>query len=957
MVRKALKQVCKIFILVVLTAAQNLTITAINFKQPLSEVLPIDADLHVGTLENGFRYYIRKNSRPEKHAIVQLYVNAGSINELENQQGLAHFCEHAVFKGSESFPDEKSLNNYFASRGIQFGPDLNAFTGFTSTNYILTIPTDDEELLEKTFTTMADFAGGALLSDAAINAERSIILDELQMRSSATMRNLKAIVPFLLTDSSYADRFISGKTEIISNEPAQSVRDFYHAWYVPGNMALIAIGDFEPTIIKQLIEKNFGSLAHRTTASTTHINKKPKIEAGKYLFFTDPENKDSDFEIYFKTKSLHLKNIQDLRTALITNLVTTILQQRMNAHTSQPGAATNGLSCNILNKFFDCYDLSYAIATASLKDGKSLEGAIELVNIIKQFIDHGIHQNELDWAKTAIAAQNANMLANLKTLPSNFYLKRYSIHVKDTEHPLIADIGETLRLEATLLETVSQEDANERIQEIFDFKNAIYSSSLNLDTYKKINEKDGEAAFIQKVKDESEKATLPYQAQDKAELPRSLSQDEGSATINDMLEIDAKKITLENGISVYFKRTNYSEDNVSICAMALGGFDSVQENPVACRMACNAIASTGFGGLKPFQLAQALSEKPQLNLNVNIDLHNRFLTGTCRKDDLLLCFNLIIAKMLHPNADSELFALYTQATKESIKGKQNSPMALFIEKTHSTILSHPTLFKPLTSEMVDETSLEDVVTLYQKAFNNIGEFTFAISGNIALEELMPVLNGTIGKMPASQSSAWNAQSINVKFPENPAQVEFEQKTKDQTFVFATFPFNLTHTIENSQLVKLYAQIIQKRMIEVLRMDGGKAYTPIVSITTLNDLFLNSFDDSCRLQIQFSCSKENVSSAIEVIIAELKKISLNGFESEEIEQVKKIAQNQTIQAFKNNIMWNLYILDRHFRLNGECESVEQLCKKIDSINQDELNEFAKNLINPHNHFIHSILSSE
>ena len=116
----------------------------------LEKELPFDASITAGTLDNGLRYFIKQNGKPEQRAELRLAVNAGSILENEDQRGLAHLLEHMAFNGTEHFP-KLDLVNYLESIGMRFGPDLNAYTSFDETVYMLQVPTDDNEKLEKAF--------------------------------------------------------------------------------------------------------------------------------------------------------------------------------------------------------------------------------------------------------------------------------------------------------------------------------------------------------------------------------------------------------------------------------------------------------------------------------------------------------------------------------------------------------------------------------------------------------------------------------------------------------------------------------------------------------------------------------------------------------------------------------------------------------------------------------------
>src|SRR5687767_8558026 len=107
----------------------------------LTDPLPIDPRVKIGKLSNGLTYYIQKNTRPEKKVELRLVVNTGSILEDDDQRGLAHFTEHMAFNGSKNF-EKNDLVSFLQTIGVKFGADLNAYTSFDETVYILPIPTE-----------------------------------------------------------------------------------------------------------------------------------------------------------------------------------------------------------------------------------------------------------------------------------------------------------------------------------------------------------------------------------------------------------------------------------------------------------------------------------------------------------------------------------------------------------------------------------------------------------------------------------------------------------------------------------------------------------------------------------------------------------------------------------------------------------------------------------------------
>ncbi len=956
LLRTYVNQLSRAIVLIALVVTQSIAAQTPRLDQPLSTVVAVDSNLRMGTLDSGLRYYIRKNNRPEKQAVIQLCVNAGSINEHDHEQGLAHYLEHTVFKGSPNFKDEKEFNNYFSSRGIAFAADTNAYTGFDRTGYFFVIPTTDQELFAKTFAALGDFASRAYLRDEAIETERPIILDEQQMRNSVNERGSKLLLKALMLDTSYPNRFPGGTNEIIANVPAQTIRNFYTTWYTPQNLAVVAVGDFDPDHVLTLIKEQFGSQpATNKAASTAHIKTKPSPKYGESIFFVDPENRTSSLSIFFYLGTFHVDTVSDLRTMLTASLATAILSQRMETHYYQQNAHTQGMGCSAIPNFLK--DNAFSVAYSSFKEGKSHEATAELIDLTKQFATHGIHESELALQKRSMRSRNEQAIANANTLSHHFFKGGYEEHFIQANYLSLASVTAKATLENSLIEEITTQEVNAKATALFDFEKAIYFFAFDPNTYEALGGNAAQDTLRTICKEQAATKTAPYKVPADVKTLELSTQQATGEVITDIPSIDAKKIVLANGMTVYYKWANFTENCINISGFAAGGIDSFQENPITCKLAASAVSDMGFGGIKPFQWSTVLSDKPGLSVSTSIGAHGRGFSAGCRKDDLNFCITLLMTQMLQPNADPDLFSIFVQNTKNSIRDKQNSPQALFSERNSEIVCGHPTLFKPLTEAKLDSLKLDDVIRFYNLAFNNISEFTLAVCGNITLEELVPLLNKTVALAPQNTTRAWLAQPIELSFPVEASRVEFEKKSQQQTWAYVTFPFCIETTLEQERLLDIYETALNDRLREVLRLDNSKSYAAGASTIKYNGLFMNKKDSSGRVIAYFTCDKEQVTQSTDLLIAAMHNIQTNGFTADEIQRAKAIAQNHLIQSFKSNGAWNNYMIDCHVRTNEIFDSVGTLNTLIEETTGDRINAFAQNLINPDHYFAHSLVAGK
>ena len=254
----------------------------------LDESIPVDPRITVGALPNGLRYWIRENREPRNRAELRLVVNAGSVLEDEDQRGLAHVVEHLAFNGSTHFPQQK-LVEFMESIGMRFGSDLNAFTSFDETLYMLKVPTDSPDIMAKAFLVLEDWAHNLTFDPKAIDKERGIIVEEWRLGQGADARMRDAQLPILLRGSRYAERLPDGKKEVIETFAHDTLKRYYRTWYRPDLMAVVAVGDFDKAKIEALVKKHFGPLAAPPDAKPRPVYPIPDHDETLYAIAADKE--------------------------------------------------------------------------------------------------------------------------------------------------------------------------------------------------------------------------------------------------------------------------------------------------------------------------------------------------------------------------------------------------------------------------------------------------------------------------------------------------------------------------------------------------------------------------------------------------------------------------------------------------------------------------------------------
>ncbi len=225
-----------------------------------------DPSITWGALPNGLRFAVMPNAEPPEKISLRLFVEAGSMMERDDQQGLAHFLEHMAFNGTKDFPAGQMVE-YFQRLGMGFGADTNAHTSFKETVYKLELPNRDEKLLHDGLLLLRDMADGMLLDAKEIDKERGIILSEKLARDTVEFRTMMEGMKFTLPDALITKRMPIGVEEVISTAPRERFTDFYQKFYTADRMVVVAVGAVEPGALSKRIAETFGSMAKRERAA------------------------------------------------------------------------------------------------------------------------------------------------------------------------------------------------------------------------------------------------------------------------------------------------------------------------------------------------------------------------------------------------------------------------------------------------------------------------------------------------------------------------------------------------------------------------------------------------------------------------------------------------------------------------------------------------------------------
>ena len=378
----------------------SLILTGLNAQTiKLDDPIPPDPNIKIGKLENGLTYYIKQNKKPEQRIELRLAVNAGSICETDGQQGLAHFVEHMCFNGTKNFPSNRIID-MLEEMGVKFGAELNAYTSFDQTIYMLKVPTDTMEWINRGFQVLEDWAHQVTLDDNEIDKERGVIVEEWRLGLGAEDRMQSKYIPVLLKGSKYAERLPIGKVDILKSFPHDTLRRFYNTWYRPDLMAVVVVGDIDLVLAESKVKEYFGRIPKPVSLNTRKEYSVPANIEPLISVVTDKEATGFMAAIMFKQPKSNSITFSDYRNTLMRNLYTGMLNNRLQEISQKPDApfiqAGSGYG-SFVGRSVDVYELYVAAKENQIE--QSIETILTENERVRRF---GFTASELEREKKDI---------------------------------------------------------------------------------------------------------------------------------------------------------------------------------------------------------------------------------------------------------------------------------------------------------------------------------------------------------------------------------------------------------------------------------------------------------------------------------------------------------------------------------------------------------------------------
>ena len=893
----------------------------------LSDTIPFDAAVRTAKLPNGLTYFIRQNSRPAKRASLRLAVKAGSLFESDDQQGLAHLVEHMAFNGSEHFkPGE--LVSYFESIGARLGPHVNAYTSFDETVYMLDVPTDKPEIVEKAVTALADFAGGLSLTPTEVDKERGVVIEEWRGGLGAGSRIRDKQLPILFHDSRYAGRLPIGKPDIIRNAPVERLRAFYDTWYRPERIAVVAVGDIDIQQMTGLITSAFSPLKARAPAAPVPDRKVPLHQQTLVSVVADPEITRSNVQIVRKRPREGDQKVGDYRRDLVARIVDHMMDERFNELERKPDAKFlgAGASNGTLSRDVETFTMGAQVQDGRLEDGVGVLGAEAMR--VREF---GFGAAELDRAKRWMAAFYERAYTERDKTESGSFASEYvSYFLNDEPSP---GIDYEFKLVQQLLPTITDAEAAGLARRVLgDDSRVILATSPQKAGIKIPTEPELQAALTAAT---SARVTPWVDTASTRALMERMPTGGAVSSRRTLDEVGVTVVKFGNGVEAWLKPTDFKNDQILFAMNAMGGASIAPPADYTEASLATALVSTaGAGGLKALDLQKVLTGKLVV-ARPYIGLSTHGVSGSSAPAQLETALQLLFQEVTEPGSDEESFALLKKQLAAAVANRGRSPGQIFGEKLAQVNTSNHYTSQPLTPERVESLDREKMIAYYRDRFANAADFTFFMVGAFKLDDAIPLLTRYLGTLPSRGQPSSAFRNVGLKFPDSSQEAKVEAGREPRAQTVISFYADPSIDPNEQEPVVEATTVLDIALRDILREDLGQTYTVGVGLAQP----LPQRGDG-RIEVRFGAAPENLPSMTARVRQEIKRLQDEGPSADLTNRAKESARRAYETALKTNDYWlgRLQTVQMYQRDPGE---ILTRPKRIDAITPQVLqNTFRK-----------------
>lgn len=908
--------------------------------------IPVDKNVRIGKLDNGLTYYIRKNSLPANRADFYIAQKVGSIQEEENQRGLAHFLEHMCFNGTTHFPGD-ALKQYLERIGVKFGENLNAYTSVDETVYnISNVPVTTPGAIDSCLLILHDWSNDLTLDPKEIDKERGVINEEWRTRMSAMQRFQEKMLPAMFAGTKYATCFPIGTMEVVMNFKPQTLRDYYEKWYRPDLQGIVVVGDIDVDAIEAQIKKMFSDIPAQPNAAKREYypvndNKEPIV-----LIAQDKEQPHIQ-AILFNKHEATPDDQKDNMGYLVQNYATTLITNMLNARLNELMQVADPpyiYAGTYDDDFFVAKTKDAFTGVVVCKEGAVESGIATVLREIERARQFGFTETEYNRARAEYLRQLESAYNERDKRKNEAYVDEYVRHFLDNEpipgieneYAIINQVAPAIPVAALnqLMPTLVT-DSNQVV--------AIFGpekEGIKMPTEEAIKQvlKDVKAekltAYVDKVSDEP----LMKEAPKGGKIVSETTDDVFGTT----------ELTLSNGVKVIIKKTDFKADEIRMEGISLGGSSLFPDSEIININGLDAVEVGGLGNFSAVDLEKVLAGK-KASVGYSIGDKTETVKGNCSPKDFETMMQLTYLTFTAPRRDDDAFASYKNRNKAALQNMEMNPRVAFSDSIQTGMyMNHPRRVR-IKADMIDQMDYDKILSMYQDRFKDASDFTFIFVGNVDVETMKPLIAEYLGALPAiNRKETFKDNNVNMRqgvYKNEFIRKQETPKASNLVVINGTCKYDL----KNNVLMDMTSQILDLIYTAKVREDEGGTY----GVYTFGQLAKYPTEKAI-LQIIFETAPAKREKLMKIIFAELANLAKEGPSETDLNKVKEFMLKKHAEDLKENSYWMESIDEYWYSGMNPIKGYEDV---VNSITTNDIRKFADDLFKQKNEIEVSMISPD
>lgn len=868
------------------SAAVGAVRTAIKNSSPLEP----DGSILSGTLSNGISWRVAHNAEPANRVFLRLVVKAGSALEADDQKGVAHLIEHMAFNGTEHFAANE-LVDYFESIGMAFGPEVNAYTGFDETVFMLEIPADDPKALDKALLVLRDWACAISFDPAELEKERGVVIEEWRLGRGAQGRVQDKEVPFLFEGSRYATRLPIGDPEIVKTVPTARILDFYHQWYRPELMTVVLVGDADPALLSSAIARSLASVPSSAQAVNRPEFPGALRKKGDALVIRDPELTYSSFQLLEQGAQAPVRTVGDFRARLVEGMAVSILNRRLDEKTLQQNPVLLGAQAGF-QKIIKPTRFAY-LGVVPVKD-RFTEAFTQSMEELARAKEFGVTEGEL-------AREKASVLDDIEQA----WLNRDKVNSETRAGAIVQSVlsgnpalslDERRDLYGALVPAVTAKDVNAVLKGLLSGKGTMLIASAP----DSATDVPDSAALLALWKAWKPAAPLAPYAESGLSRPLfSPLPDSAAGSVVSERQLSANGVrewALSNGARVVWYKTDFKANEILFNAVSNGGTSLVSDADFPSASEAISYAElSGLNGFSSIDLQKKLAGKT-VSVDAWVQDTREGLSGMASVSDLETLFQLVNLKFTRQTFTPEAWQSLVTQLNTLAASRESSPGEMFSDLKVRLLYGDSVRYANVSRALIERMDPRVAESSYRARFADAADFTFVFVGSIDEAKLRDFSERYIATLPATANRE-TARDERVPFPKGIRSDTLKKGIDPQSDVFIAFGGKPEISKYEYELFGQLLELLDIRFREVVREKMSGSYG--VSA----DGYVTAYPvPMWELTIDFGCEPGREDALSAAVLDEIRKLAAAPIPDAYINKLREGVRRSQETGLKNNRFW-------------------------------------------------------